>query len=56
MSYQDVCYQRLINLHQPGGESTLFDPDNLDKKLTIKFTKGGLYTDRTYLEGQINNS
>ena len=55
MSYQDVCYQRLINLHQPGGESTLFDPDNLDKKLTIKFTKGGLYTDRTYLEGQINN-
>lgn len=55
MSYQDVCYQRLINLHQPGGESTLFDPDNLDKKLTIKFTKGGLYSDTTYLEGKINN-
>ncbi len=55
MSYQDICYQRLINLHQPGGESTLFDPDNLDKKLSIKFTKGGLYTDKTYLEGRINN-
>lgn len=55
MSYQDICYQRLINLHQPGGESTLFDVDNLNKKLTIKFTKGGLYTDKTYLEGTINN-
>ena len=55
MSYQDICYQRLINLHQPGGESTLFDEDNLDKKLTIQFTKGGLYTDKTYLEGKINN-
>lgn len=55
MSYQDICYQRLINLHQPGGESTLFDENNLDKKLTIKFTKGGLYSDKTYLEGKIDN-
>lgn len=51
MSTQDICYERLVNLHQPGGESTLFDSN----KITLKFTKGSQFTDRSYLEGIISN-
>lgn len=51
MATQDICYKRLINLHQPGGESTLFT----DKKITLKFTKGSLFTDNSNLEGIISN-
>lgn len=51
MTTQDICYERLVNLHQPGGESTLFT----NKKITLRFTKGSLFTDNFYLEGVINN-
>lgn len=51
MSTQDICYERLVNLHQPGGESTLFD----NKKITLKFIKGSQFTDKSYLEGIISN-
>lgn len=52
---QDICYQRLVNLHQPGGESTLSDGVDFNNKIAVKFNKGGLYTDKLLLEGQIVN-
>ncbi len=51
MSTQDICYERLVNLHQPGGESILFN----NKKITLKFIKGSQFTDKFYLEGIISN-
>lgn len=52
---QDICYNRLINLYQAGGESVGLNEQDLDNKIKVTINKGGVYTDNTSITGIISN-